>query len=179
MSQIIQVEAVILAGGRSRRMGQDKAALRLGRRTLLGHARALADELGLPVRVITEDLTPGQGPLGGIETALNSAKAERILFLGCDMPFLAKALVERILAVEAPAVFASKQGCVGFPFCLSLTILPRVQSRLAAGVRSLQAFSRTIRARRVRVRSADWGQLTNLNTPTDLAAARKRLQSPR
>ena len=48
MRKNICIEAIILAGGRSRRMGGDKARLRLGRRTLLGHARALAAALGLP-----------------------------------------------------------------------------------------------------------------------------------
>jgi molybdopterin-guanine dinucleotide biosynthesis protein A len=47
MSKINHIEAVILAGGQSRRMGEDKARLRVGRRSLLGHARALAADLGL------------------------------------------------------------------------------------------------------------------------------------
>ena len=46
MSKINPIEAVILAGGQSRRMGEDKARLRVGRRSLLGHARALAADLG-------------------------------------------------------------------------------------------------------------------------------------
>ena len=169
------IEAVILAGGQSRRMGVAKARLRLGRRTLLGHARALAAERGLPCRVVARDLRPDAGPLGGLETALRWARTERILFFGCDMPFLRPDLVERLLAVDSPAVFASVRGRVGFPFCLSPGILLKVTAQLDAGERSLQVFSRKIRARRLRVLRIDWPQLENLNTPTDLAAASERL----
>ena len=175
MNEKYSIEVVILAGGLSSRMGKEKAQIRLGRRTLLGHARLLASTLGLPFRVLRVDRLPGHGPLGGIETALGGAKAERVLFLSCDMPFLQRDLVERLLAVPAPAVFATVHGNVGFPFCLALEILPKVEAQLAAGQLSLQAFARKIRARRLRVPKADWPQLDNLNTPAELAAARARL----
>ena len=175
MNEKFSIETVILAGGLSRRMGIEKARLRLGHRTLLGHARALATAMGLPCRVLRVDRLPGLGPLGGVETVLRRAKADRILFLSCDMPFLQPDLVEQLLAVDAPAVFATAHGKVGFPFCLSRKILPKVEVQLAAGQLSLQAFARKIRTRRLRVPKADWPQLDNLNTPSELAAARARL----
>jgi len=166
-------ECVILAGGGSTRMGRAKADLRLGRRTLLGHARALAAELGLPCRVQSQDDTPGQGPLGGVATALRRARAGRVLFLGCDMPFLTAELTQRILAVEAEAVFASVKGTVGFPFVLSPAVLPKVEAQLASGQRSLQRLAVRLRVRRIRVFVAEVPQLQNLNTPADLAEALK------
>ena len=175
MNEKYSIEAVILAGGLSRRMGKEKAQLRLGRRTLLGHARALAAELNLPCRVLRVDRLPGLGPLGGIESTLRRAKADRVLFLGCDMPFLQPGLVEQLLAVDAPAVFATAHGKVGFPFCLSTEILPKVEAQLGTGQLSLQDFASKIHARRLRVPKADWPQLDNLNTPSELAAARARL----
>ena len=175
MNEKYSIEAVILAGGLSRRMGKEKAQLRLGRRTLLGHARALAADLGLPCRVLRVDRLPGLGPLGGIETALRRAKAGRVLFLSCDMPFLKPGLVEQLLAIDTPAAFTAARGKVGFPFCLSREILPKVEAQLAAAQLSLQAFARKIHARRLRVPKADWPQLDNLNTPAELVAARARL----
>ena len=177
MSQNPAISAVILNGGRARRMGTDKAVMRLGRRTLLGHARAVAAELALPCTVLTADDRPGLGPLGGIETALRLAQGNRVLFLSCDMPFLQPVLVAQLLAVEAPAVFVSAKGRVGFPFCLSPAQLPKVSAQLDAGERSLQSLARRLRARWLRVRKIDWPQLENLNTPADVAAARARLQS--
>jgi len=175
MNKKYSIEAVILAGGLSSRMGKEKAQLRLGRRTLLGHARALVAELNLPCRVLRVDRLSGLGPLGGVETALRRAKADRVLFLSCDMPFLQQDLVKQLLAVDAPAVFATAHGKVGFPFCLSRKILPKVEAQLAVGQLSLQAFARKIRTRRLRVSKFDWPQLDNLNTPAELAAARARL----
>ena len=167
----MKCECVILAGGGSRRMGKPKAGLRLGRRTLLGHARALAAELQLPCRVLAKDDLPGLGPLGGVATALRRTRAERVLFLGCDMPFLTADFTKRILAVDAPAVFASMKGTVGFPFVLSPELLPRVEAQLESGRRSLQRLAERLRARRIRVLAAEASQLQNLNTPDELAAA--------
>ena len=87
------------------------------------------------------------------------------------MPLLQPALVQQILAVDAPAVFASREGVVGFPFCLAADLLPKVAAQLDAGERSLQKFSRIIRARRPRIAKAHWPQLANVNTPADLARA--------
>jgi len=89
----------VLAGGRSRRMGADKAGLRLGGRTLLGHVRQAARGLSLPLREITKDSVPGCGPLGGILTALESSSHTAELFLACDMPFVSVDLLKLVLRV--------------------------------------------------------------------------------
>ena len=169
------IEAVILAGGQSRRMGEDKTRLWVGRRTLLGHARALAADLGLKCRVVRVDRRAGNGPLGGIETALRRARAARILFLSCDMPFLTVALVERLLEVEHSAVFAESEKMAGFPFCLSKRVLPSVEECIEGGELSVQAFA-SRHGYRVRIPRCDWPQLTNINTPAQLAAARAALK---
>ena len=110
---------------------------------------------------------------GGVATALRRTPAKRVLFLGCDMPFLTAELTQRVLAVEAEAVFASVKGTVGFPFALSPGVLPKVEAQLAAGWRSLQRLAVRLRARRIRVLAAEVPQLQNLNTPADLAEAIK------
>ena len=79
---------VILVGGKSRRMGVDKARLRLGGRTLLARVREHAAQLGFRVRVVRKDLVPPCGPLGGIYTAMKRSRADALLFLSCDMPFV-------------------------------------------------------------------------------------------
>lgn len=89
----------VLAGGRSSRMGRDKATLRLGGRQLLDIA---VDKLGsvcaevavvgerdetVPVRNVG-DLRVGCGPMGGIEAALTDLRTNWAVFLPVDMPFL-------------------------------------------------------------------------------------------
>lgn len=102
---------VVLAGGKSSRMGSDKALLPLyaGGPTLLDHAlnrlAPLVDELlvvGDPQRhghvgpfVIADDL-PGKGPLGGLVTAMRYAGQDKLLVLAVDMPNVDQELLMRL-----------------------------------------------------------------------------------
>ena len=107
--------AVVLAGGQSRRMGQDKRRLRLGGPggpTLLEHTvglvARLCDEVvvvlndpqewaGLPAR-LTPDVYPDGGALGGIYSGLLAASRDYALVVACDMPFLSHDLLAAMLA---------------------------------------------------------------------------------
>lgn len=105
--------AVILAGGRSTRMGRDKALLELHGRPLLARQIALARSL-VPVEVLVSgragtdysgfgcpvlhDRVPDAGPLGGIATALETARAPLVLVLAVDLPHLTAAVLKRVLA---------------------------------------------------------------------------------
>jgi molybdopterin-guanine dinucleotide biosynthesis protein A len=170
-------EISILAGGASTRMGWDKASLRLGRRTLLGHVRANAQDSGWPCRVIRRDLVPGCGPLGGVYTALATSRAEAVLFLSCDMPFvsgtLLKSLIRR-LGARKSALFVKKNGWVGFPFLLRRATLPVVERLLAAKLLSLQNLARALRAQTVRLTPRQRRHLVNINTPEDWGKAQEQ-----
>jgi molybdenum cofactor guanylyltransferase len=115
MSSIENVEAFLLAGGKSSRMGRDKALLELSgapmiqrtadlltalatKTTLVISARQFGgtnnandtnpySNFGLPTLT---DSWPSLGPLGGITTALANAQSKWCLILACDMPFLTK-----------------------------------------------------------------------------------------
>jgi len=167
------VEVCILAGGLSTRMGRAKARLRLGNRTLLGHVRKNAAGLGLPVRIIRKDLVRRCGPLGGIYSALKTTKAFAVLFLPCDMPFVSAASLHRCLALfdGSRAVFAVSRGQPAFPVILPVALLPLVARQMEAGRFALHQLARAAAARRVRLPSRE---LFNVNTPDDLATARKR-----
>ena len=90
---------VILVGGRSSRMGRDKALMEFEGRTLLDrtiqllrpHVREVL-VIGDPAKyapahaTVRPDGQPGKGPLGGVVTALACARYDRLLVLACDMP---------------------------------------------------------------------------------------------
>ncbi len=100
---------VVLAGGKSTRMGQDKALLEVDGKPLLLHA---VEKLKPHVRellVIGEprkyghiwpdvmpDEIPGLGPLGGIVTAMGNARHDRLLVLAVDAPGVNARLLERL-----------------------------------------------------------------------------------
>lgn len=103
--------AVILAGGGSRRMGRDKAWLEIGGRSLILRAVSMVRELGLAEIFISgragvdysalgcpvlRDRVPGSGPLGGIEAALEVVQAPLLLVLAVDLPNMTTAFLGRL-----------------------------------------------------------------------------------
>jgi molybdenum cofactor guanylyltransferase len=101
----------VLAGGKSSRMGADKAFLDLGGQTLLDRALAVMGAVcervaivGDPARFakyefVVPDIFSGCGPLAGIHAALVHSAAELNLMLAVDMPFVSKELLAFLLAV--------------------------------------------------------------------------------
>jgi molybdopterin-guanine dinucleotide biosynthesis protein A len=106
---------VILAGGKSWRMGRDKSQLKLGGETLVARAvrtlSALSDDVivvantpeprGNLAARLTGDVIAGGGALSGIHAGLAAARHEFALVVACDMPFLNLALL-RHMASLAP-----------------------------------------------------------------------------
>ena len=169
----VAIAISILAGGLSTRMGRDKAKLRLGRRTMLGHVRAAAVEMGWPVRVIRRDLVARCGPLGGIYTALKTSRADAELFLACDMPFVSPGLLREIsakLSRSCPATFGVVNGMAGFPFVIWKEALPVIEQQVVQGRFSLQKLAVALNARRVRIPKARQWEVQNINMPEDWRA---------
>ena len=175
----MNLEICILAGGLSTRLGRDKARLKLGGHTMLARIRCIALELGCPVRVIRRDVVARCGPLGGIITALQTTRADAVLFLACDMPLVTAALLHRIVRASRHGVrsaCAAQSGRVGFPLLLPATTRPTVEAQWQNGELSLQALARKTEARRVVV-SVRRPELFNVNTPEDAALARQHLRA--
>jgi molybdopterin-guanine dinucleotide biosynthesis protein A len=82
----------VLAGGKSRRMGQDKAMLHFRNHSLLDHMVQLLSTVANPVRVVGRGILPDQipdcGPLGGILTALDASESAMNLIVAVDLPLL-------------------------------------------------------------------------------------------
>ncbi|MDE0682158.1 MAG: molybdenum cofactor guanylyltransferase [Candidatus Poribacteria bacterium] len=109
----LPVTGVILAGGKSRRMGQNKALIQLGDSPLIEHVirrlRLVVDELLLITNTPTEythlglpmhsDIIPDTGALGGIYTGLMHASHDTVLCVACDSPFLQPKLLSYLISI--------------------------------------------------------------------------------
>ena len=107
------VTGVILAGGKSKRMGQNKALLRLGNEMLIGHVihriQSITDELLLITDspdeythlgiTMHKDIISNAGALGGIHAGLSHASHETVICVGCDNPFLVPNLLSYLVSV--------------------------------------------------------------------------------
>jgi len=148
----------VLAGGRSSRMGRDKALAELDGRTFAAAAVDLFRSVGLAAviagaRSELEDLAPiildeapDLGPLSGICSALASMEADLGIFIPVDMPFLPASLLKYLLWRACIAGSAALLATVnGFdqtlPVLLRRKTLPILRLELEAGRRGcLSAF---------------------------------------
>jgi molybdopterin-guanine dinucleotide biosynthesis protein A len=182
----------VLAGGRSSRMGQDKALLELdgiplalraaeelcrvcGQVALVGDPGRYA-RLGLPV---TPDSYPGQGPLAGIEAALGATASDANLVVACDMPALNPGILTELLSAEADVAIPRYPDGKLEPLCAgySRRCHAVIREALESGVRRVTDAFRLLEARGFAlsyVAVARRDPFENLNTPDELAAFRSR-----
>ncbi|MCY4612721.1 MAG: molybdenum cofactor guanylyltransferase [Nitrospira sp.] len=106
---IQEISGVVLAGGKSRRMGMDKRSLSIHGKPLLDRVLSvLLDVFPEVLLVLAEedisrhedrikivtDLVPGCAAVGGLYTGLYYARCPRVFVVACDMPFINPAVIE-------------------------------------------------------------------------------------
>jgi molybdopterin-guanine dinucleotide biosynthesis protein A len=192
--------AIILAGGRSKRMGKNKALLRLPGNPSLSFIEQLSSTLSslcpevlivardeadaanyvLPhVRVIT-DRVPDHGPLMGLYSGLNAIHAQRALIVAVDMPFVQPALIAFLLSQSSsdellvPRIANIPQVLLAvYP----RSILPAIESCLEQGRHDLRALLEVapvhyIEEDQLRRVDPTLQSFININTPEELGEVR-------
>jgi len=199
------VRGYVLAGGASSRFGRDKALVRFGETPLLLQIVRLAQTCAADVTVVAgaqryaelggelktiEDRWPGEGPLGGIITALEHTAATDPecrwnLILSCDMPFLTREWLQflvdraRASAAETQAILPhSPHGPEPLCACYRADAAAALKSVFDRGVRKVTEALKQVRAEVLdesawkRFDSA--GRLFwNMNTPADFEEAQR------
>ena len=188
-----RVSAIILAGGESKRMGQDKALLDLGSSTLLSHVYQIANkcttqtyvispwiekyQLSLPdgCQLIKEQLVlnaSSNTPLIGFAQALELVKTEWILLLACDLPHLSSSQVKQWLlalttVLPTEVAFLPRNPKGWEPLCgfYRQSCLPSLQEYVRSGGRSFQAWLAQQSVRELEL--SDRNCLFNCNTLED------------
>lgn len=180
------VAGAVLVGGRSRRMGRDKALIEIdgvpmahlvaGVLVAAGCRPVMA--IGAPHLaaglVVVADEHPGDGPLGGILTALHAAAPQPVLVLACDLPWIDAATVDALLAATDAAAGSGAPIDVAMavvdqrePLCAVWmpTALAELQRSFGAGERAVHRAALGLAVLEVPVHAH---ALINVNVPDDL-----------
>jgi molybdopterin-guanine dinucleotide biosynthesis protein A len=176
----------VLVGGRSTRMGRDKALLPYRGVTLVQHVAVCVEAaagsvalvgppeaygaLGYPV---IPDVYPGQGPLSGIHAALGSSRAEWSLIVACDMPSVTpeflRSLLEAAEQEGGDCLLPCSPSGRPEPLCAVYrrSALPVLAEALHRNVRKVTAALEGLRVIGWPVAAAAWFE--NVNTPREWA----------
>ncbi len=180
----MQAAGYVLVGGKSSRMGRDKALLP-------GQFRYVVDDVAECVRAVTgnvtlvgnfdrfrelhypciPDLRPGSGPLSGLEAAMMSSGSDLNLILACDMPAIdithLRWLLERAQASQNDCIVTEDATGKIHPLCAvyKKACLPAIQCRLDEKRLSLMGLLDEVRTEYIRVGAV----VENINTPEDWA----------
>jgi molybdopterin-guanine dinucleotide biosynthesis protein A len=180
----------VLCGGRSRRMGRDKAALPFGGESMLARAVRTASAVSEDVMVVglsrmaevapARHLSdPGDGPLVALTTALRSAREGEVLLLACDMPLVTPALLRQLhaLAGQAEACVPRVDG-IAVPTCAIYRrdVVEVAEALVARGERALRSLLdrlsvRWVEESELRTADPDLASFIDCDTPEDYARA--------
>lgn len=195
----IEVTGVLLAGGKSRRMGEDKRHLVVGEQTLLERGLRVLQSIFREVLVViaqdspplsidarvVRDLVPDCGSLGGLYTGLTQATTPYVFVVACDMPFLNHTVIAQFTSRTAIAdiVMAKLDGRLHPMHALySKRCVPALEQMIRARQLKIQEIVSELSLRVRYVTEADLLTIDpsgrsfyNVNTVADLEAARSLL----
>jgi molybdopterin-guanine dinucleotide biosynthesis protein A len=187
---------VIMAGGKSSRMGTDKSFVPLLGKPMIEHVIDSVAELGRELILITNkpdeyaylnlpmygDLYPDQGPLGGFHSALYHAATPYILVVACDMPWLNRPLLEYMISLRETAdIIVPRWDKYPEPLhaVYSQRCLQPITENLETGLLKLTAFFGKVTVHYLEketiARFDPTGQsFVNVNTPEELLNAQQQ-----
>jgi molybdopterin-guanine dinucleotide biosynthesis protein A len=193
---ITDVTGVLLAGGKSRRMGEDKRFILLGQQTLFERSCAVLRELFEKVCIViaqdspplqadvsvVRDLIPDCGSLGGLYTGLRLAKTQHIFVVACDMPFLNPDVIRHMVQLKdqadivisrwetrlQPTHAVYNRNCL--PVIEEMLTLHNRKIHSMVGHPSLRVC--VVPETEIRHIDQDGRSMFNINTPSDLEQAR-------
>lgn len=201
MKRVTHLSALVLAGGRGKRMGTPKAVLQLAGERLVDRAVRLAGEvfgevlvsrgIGAAIPHLTVRQVPDQerafGPLAGLQAGLRAVRTEGIVTLPIDMPLIDPAFLALLAGELGDAdalVTRSRSGLQPLLAAYHRRCLPAIEDTMARGQRQVLRFFPHVRLRELVVTEFEgWRDhdemFLNVNTPADRDAALRALEAGR
>ena len=186
---MLPFSAAILAGGRSRRMGQDKSMMEIGGIPIIMRIADILGGMFAEVFVVANekdeyermglavagDIHPGNDSLGGLHTAVVRAGCSHVFVAGCDMPLLQPALIRGLASlVEDWDVVIPVKDDYPEPLCAlyGKNCAPHIEESISRGRLKMIGFHEHARVRRVeeavwREWDAEGASFLNANTPEE------------
>ncbi len=170
---------VVLAGGRSSRMGQNKAHMEFKGRSLLNRAQDVLAELELESVVnspeqIADEIPDFAGPLAGISSVVNQTAADWWLILPVDMPLLDKDVLLPLIQNEQSAFYPY------FPLPCKIKNTPNTKEVLKQLLNNPEPKARSVKSLLKQLKATELEQtdsvskkLMNVNSPEDWAELEK------
>lgn len=156
IESIAKYTGVIMAGGKSKRMGTDKGLMLFKGKLLVQYSIDLLRSFCSEIIISTEnqeyaqfelqmvaDLIPECGPMGGIYSAFKFTQAEILLTLACDMPFVTPQTIERLLENQFDYdCVVPRIGDKLEPLCAiySRSLFSKIESRIKTGNLSMHGL---------------------------------------
>jgi molybdopterin-guanine dinucleotide biosynthesis protein A len=188
----------IQAGGQSKRMGRDKALVKLAGKPIIEHILDRIEGLGNEILITTNnpvdlaylgvrmesDSIPGAGSLAGLQTALKAAHFPHTLVLACDMPFISRPLLEFMIELipQGDIIVPRRHGYFEPMHAIySQTCLPLIEAALKAADTRVISFYDQVQVRVID--EMEWTRFDpkgmsffNINSPEDLIYAEETLR---
>ncbi len=181
------IKGIVLAGGRSRRFGSDKALAAIGSMTMIEKSATLLKELGLEPVVVTHessdysflkypilrDAIPNKGPLGGLYTAMSSLEGVSLLALTCDMPWLTIPILRVLIQAHkkenlATCYSISENQWLPFPGIYESFLCQQVFQTLQTRDLSLHGFLENLPRKHLLSYRFPLDHIRNINTASEL-----------
>lgn len=152
------ITGIILAGGKSTRMGENKSLLGLNGKTVIERVADMMKSIFQEVIIITntpdeynfinipmcKDIYENKGPLAGIHSGLTNSKTEKNFVISCDIPLMEKEMIEFIInyRTDKPITVCKADGFLQQLVGLySKSILPAINNLLNNGDQNSSVFS--------------------------------------
>ena len=193
MGELKNINGIILAGGKSLRMGQSKAFLEINGKPFIQYCidvlTPYVDEIivvsdnaqfdTFPITRIEDDIK-NAGPLSGLYSGLNYSKTAYNLVLSCDVPFVKDSLMQKLVEAidhETDVVQTESEGRTHPLVALyKKDCAPTLKTQLEKGERRLRIAVKLLKGKILYLNETEASQVRNINTPSEYKALKHEIE---
>lgn len=192
----VEVEAFVLAGGKSSRMGRDKGLVLFNGRSMVSYVLKALSKTEIPFKIIAHDagyekfgppvypdLIEEKGPMGGLLTAFSNTQAKAVFLISCDIPLITFEAIKQLLdmAEKKRIIAATVEGRINPLFAIyPVTLTEEVKERIQEDNLKMTGFILENKHTLVSSISRKMPDIfRNINTPEELKMTEERWKNLR